>query len=679
MILTRYKGVDVTPHTFNNLIKTITNQKSISNNSTSKTEFEDRIREIILAFNPMLKKNGAYMTTEYMLVNTLKGADKKEVTHTYNYNNWGENGGGSNNNNNNDDVTTMETDVNCIDVEEVNKKLKLVAVGEWNDDKMEQLLDVVYSVNEPCVRKINKKYTKYVDGLKRKHKQRDENGGNDALASIKGVLSVIKLDNNQLVVLCDTIKGFVTKHNDNNTEYDTIEKYVYAFRVLGEKIDRLQQEVETSKEEKCKQQTMDEIQTNTLATIEAQTRKIKTLTDQCERFNNTITQNVIEIAKLGGEAGEKDVLIEELQNELQQSRIQVMEMKQFEEMVHELNCGVEMLRGKNTKLDEHNDELLKLNSKLESQVQQLQEQLKQKEEDLNVCNQSFYKILNKREEDDEDKQRKYIVTIQSLTNERDMLLQEKQLLQKSVDEYKEFQVNIQIRMQQLETECAIKNNELNYKEQALNLCINKVEDQNEEYLRKLEEITRLTCKIQNVQKEYNTVVEECDTIRSKLDSVTDKLNKCTQKNEVLLKDNEKYYEEGDVVIKENVVLKCKIKKLQNDVERLEEHVKKTEAECDNKIKCEQNKFDEFKEELVKLTKDKWLQDKQILIDKYEKMLKGSSSSSDNSTNNEVVNIENTPTTSVSNRKRGKSDLKNVPLKLAKTVMSVKPISRKENK
>nr|QNN89506.1 desmoplakin [Pieris brassicae granulovirus] len=55
MILTRYKGVDVTPHTFNNLIKTITNQRSVSNTSASKTNFEDKIREIILAFNPNLK------------------------------------------------------------------------------------------------------------------------------------------------------------------------------------------------------------------------------------------------------------------------------------------------------------------------------------------------------------------------------------------------------------------------------------------------------------------------------------------------------------------------------------------------------------------------------------------------------------------------------------------------
>ncbi|UYE99080.1 MAG: hypothetical protein [Betabaculovirus sp.] len=265
MILTRYKGVDVTPHTFNNLIKTITNQKSISNNSTSKTEFEDRIREIILAFNPMLKKNGAYMTTEYMLVNTLKGADKKEVTHTYNYNNWGENGGGSNNNNLNNDDVTMETVANnedeeyFIDVDEVNTKLKLIAVGEWNDDKMEQLLDVVYSVNEPCVRKINKKYRKYVDNLKdvgRKHKRRgscyDENNV-DTLVSIKEGLNVKKIDNNQVIVLCDTIRTFFT---NKNMEYDTIEKYVYAFRVLGEKIDRLQQELETSKklfvEEKSK-------------------------------------------------------------------------------------------------------------------------------------------------------------------------------------------------------------------------------------------------------------------------------------------------------------------------------------------------------------------------------------------------------------------------------------------
>ncbi|UYE99089.1 MAG: hypothetical protein [Betabaculovirus sp.] len=273
-----------------------------------------------------------------------------------------------------------------------------------------------------------------------------------------------------------------------------------------------------------------------------------------------------------------------------------------------------MLRGKNTKLDEHNDELLKLNSRLESQVQQLQEQLKQKDEDLNVCNQSFYKILNKKEEEDEDKERKYNVTIQSLTNERNILLQEKHLLQKSVDEYKEFQVNIQIRMQQLETECAIKSNELNQKEQAFNLCVNKVEDQNGNYLKKLEEITGLTCKLQNLQKEYNTVVEDYDTLKLTLDNVNSKLSSVTQENSDLLMQIEKYYEEGDVTIKENVELKGKIKKLQNDIERLNRYVNNIEANCDNKLKHEQDKFEEFKEDLIKQTKEKWQQEKQILID-----------------------------------------------------------------
>ncbi|AKS25441.1 desmoplakin [Clostera anastomosis granulovirus B] len=647
MILTRYKGVDVTPHTFNNLIKTITNQKSISNNSTSKTEFEDRIREIILAFNPNLKKNGAYMTTEYMLVNSLKGTDKKEVTHTYNYNNWGVNGGGGTNGfaPANDDVPMESVDDNgdedyFIDVVEANTKLKSIAAGEWNDDKMEQLLDVVYSVNEPCVRKINKKYRKYVDNLKavgRKHKRRgscyDENNV-DTLVSIKEGLNVKKIDNNQVIALCDTMRTFFT---NKNLGCDTMEKYVYGFRVLGEKVSRLEQELETSKklfvEEKSKlaeatrQQVVEEMQTNTVALenkLEAQTKKIKTLTDKCEHLDNTITQNVLEIAKLGAGVGEKDVYIEELQIEVQQCHKQLVdknhEIQQYEETTRELKCSLEAVRAENTNLDQHNDELLKLNSRLESQVQQLQEQLKQKDDDLNVCNQSFYKILNKKEEDDEDKERGYNSTIQSLTNERNILLQEKHSLQQSVEQYKEFQVNVQIRMQQLESECAIKSRELNQKEQALNLCVNKVEDQNGNYLKKLEEITGLTCKLQNLQKECDRAVEDYDTLKLTLDNVNSKLSSVTQENSDLLMQIEKYYDEGDVAIKENVELKGKIKKLQNDIERLNSCVADVEANCDNKLKHEQDKFEEFKEDLIKQTKEKWQQEKQILIDNYEKKI-----------------------------------------------------------
>ncbi|UXX41906.1 desmoplakin [Psilogramma increta granulovirus] len=734
MILTRYKGVDVTPHTFNNLIKTITNQRSINNTSTSKNDFEDRIREIILAFNPTLKKNGAYMTTEYMLVNTLKGTDKKEVTHTYNYNNWGASEGHSYNDENDVGMDVDDNADNFFNVNKINKKLKLIATGEWNNDKMEQLLDLVYSINEPCVRKINKKYTKYVDELKRKYKRNigvgergcgssnnNENNRNnfndndvDTLVLIKQMLNVKKLDNNQLVVLCETIKNLLFKYNnndnDNNNNFDSVEKYVHGFRVLCEKINKLQQDVKISKDEKNKlaeltrQQILDEIQTDTLALknqIEAQNRKINTLTNQNEHFNDTITQNVIEIAKLGGEAGEKDVYIEELQNDLQQCRKQLVEMKQYEETINDLNCCIDNLRGENTKLDNHNDELLKTNSRLNLQIQQILQELNQKNDNLNTCNQHLYSILNKKDEDDKDKERTHIATIENLTKERDILLHDKQYLQKIVDECKEFEINIKIRMQQLETECAIKSNELNQKEQALILCKNKMDDKNVEFLKKLEEYTKLTYKLQHLQQEYNEVVDNNNTIKTKLDNVTNQLNKITQKNVDLLKENEKYYEECDVVMKDNVKLKSDIKKLQNNVEYLESRVNQINVECENKIKSEQEKFEEYKEDFIKQTRDKWLQDKHMLIDKYEKkieMLKinisnknfendsnncNNNSSSNSNINNNTKNQNNnnkdensTINIDLCNRKRSKSELKNIPKKLAKNVVSVKPITRK---
>nr|ARX71966.1 desmoplakin [Erinnyis ello granulovirus] len=680
MILTRYKGVDVTPHTFNNLIKTITNQKSISNTSASKTEFEDRIREIILAFNPTLKKNGAYMTTEYMLVNTLKDTDKKEVTHTYNYNNWG-------NGNQNDDVVMQNEDDDDDDVlsnANVSKKLKSIATGEWSDDKMEQLLDVVYPVNEQCVRKINKKYTKYVDGLKRKKRKSCDDNDDVVLASIKQMLCVKKIDNNLVTALCDTIKSFMKNNNTTNMCYDTIEKYIYGFRVVSEYIESskglLESEI-VKVTEATRAQVIQEIQADVQgyeSKIEAQNKKMKTLLDQCDHLNNIITQNVIEIAKLGGEAGEKDAYIEELQEDLQRCREQVTrmedEIKQQKESIHELEAGVNTLRGDNVRLDRHNDELLQTNSQLQSQVQQLQEELKQKQEEIRVASESFYNILNKKDEDDEDKNRGYISTIQSLTNERNSLMQDKQLLQNNIVEYEEFKKNVQIRMQQLQSECVIRNTELNQKEQALHSCISRVQDQEGKYLKKLDEITELTCKLQNLQQDYDNMQSECESLKVKVESANSKVEKITQKNSELLQENEKYYEEGDVVIKENVELKSKIKKLQNKLEEVEQECKNVEVDCVNKIKNEQEKFEECKQEVIIEMENKWQQEKQQLIDDYEKRLQLLQCSNGEG----VVNVTQPPDINLNNnsRKRGKSDLKSVPLKLAKTVMSVKPISRK---
>ncbi|AQQ80385.1 desmoplakin [Betabaculovirus altermyunipunctae] len=90
-MLTRYKGVDVNPHTVHNLIRTIVSSKQCQANDN-----DPHLRSIILSFRPDLADSA--LSTDRLLITALKDCQKKDVTYNYKYETTTTN----NNNNNND-------------------------------------------------------------------------------------------------------------------------------------------------------------------------------------------------------------------------------------------------------------------------------------------------------------------------------------------------------------------------------------------------------------------------------------------------------------------------------------------------------------------------------------------------------------------------------------------------
>ncbi|AKR17458.1 desmoplakin [Mocis latipes granulovirus] len=77
MMLTRYKGVDVNPHTVHNLIRTIVSKQANTNDN------DYALRSIIFSFRPDLINTS--LTTDNLLITALKDCRKKEVTYNYKY------------------------------------------------------------------------------------------------------------------------------------------------------------------------------------------------------------------------------------------------------------------------------------------------------------------------------------------------------------------------------------------------------------------------------------------------------------------------------------------------------------------------------------------------------------------------------------------------------------------
>ncbi|AAG27392.1 PxORF94 peptide [Plutella xylostella granulovirus] len=78
IMITRYRGVDITPHTVNNLIKTIASHGSKPYGNDA------HLQDIIFAYDPSLKKL-SHLSITNLLILALKNNNVKETTYNYNY------------------------------------------------------------------------------------------------------------------------------------------------------------------------------------------------------------------------------------------------------------------------------------------------------------------------------------------------------------------------------------------------------------------------------------------------------------------------------------------------------------------------------------------------------------------------------------------------------------------
>ncbi|ACZ63580.1 desmoplakin [Pieris rapae granulovirus Wuhan] len=608
MILTRYKGVDVTPHTFNNLIKTITNQRSVSNTSASKTNFEDKIREIILAFNPNLKKSSADMTTEYLLINCLKVNEKKEVTHTYNYNTWGDkkyNADGDEEEEDDEDRDEFYNDL--ID------KLNIMSTSEWNDDIF---MDFVKTVGgqkgKQYVKKIKKKYTKYIENLKHKKnnsnceteiKNSIENNKEDVIANFKILLGVKKLDKEKCCSLLNSVKQFVNKWTelDDNDSYDTIEKYIYGIRTVNQtlknndvekndkivslqtKITSLQTEIDNLKSnlDSCanKEDELNQFRLNT----DALKKHIENLTKQNKKNLETINYNVIEIAKLGAEVGERDALIEEMQSK---HKITLQKLNDIRNEIETLNFSYNEITEKWNKLDEENSQLITDKSKLLSRINELEEELKRVTENAIKNEKNCYDLLNKKDKDYDDKNREQQNIVQLCENlkiENQTLLNDKHLLIKQLEETNKFNEELKTRYlieaKQSQDQLLLIEQKITDKEYELAACKGRCVDKEKHYMQNLEEYLNVISKLKNDNETLNA-----------------EKKMLTKENSQIKNDNnnlKNFYDEGCEAINKESKLQSEYKKLQMYVETLKNDFAKEKTDYKNQIETIKEELDEI--------------------------------------------------------------------------------------
>ncbi|AAQ21697.1 desmoplakin [Cryptophlebia leucotreta granulovirus] len=565
MILTRYKGVDVTPHTFNNLIKTITNHRSISNTSYSKSNFEEKIRDIILAFNPSLKKNCSDMTTEHLLISSLKVNDKKEVTHTYNYNTWGDkkfiNTQDNDSDNNDDDDDDFD--------ENIASRMKDLSETEWDAEKLFELLKYFAGKkHKNNIKSIKKRYKKYIENLKKDLKEISDNEKDIIdINSFKTIFQLKRSSVKECVSLLKNIKKFV--ENNYGPCDDSVEKYLYAFRTIGLNILQLKQDSENPPQD---QKLINENQklVNENEDIQHKNQALQNRVDslqiKCNDLETTINYNAIELAKLGAAIGDKDCSIENLytiNKSLQE------ENRTLSEKLNSIDENYQSLKGKFDQIDEENTELLKKVSRLESRIQELEEELNREQENNRKQQETCSSLLHKNDKDKDDRERDHKMLINKCADyerEIEKLKNDKHLLHNQLGESKistEEIINcITVELEQNKQQCVLLENRLLQKSQEVELCEARVFD------------------IHNKHK-----MDHSDLLR--------KIKDLELQNAKLKSDNEKNYEEAFSVIEEK-------SELQNTIRQLK-------TKLDNEIKTNIDQQEKFDIQLKQLKEDHELQ------------------------------------------------------------------------
>lgn len=584
--MTRYKGVDVTPHTFGNLIKTITDQRSVVHTSTSKTKFENKIREIIFAFNPNLKQSANNKSTEYLLINSLKVNDNKQITHTYNYNTWDGVDNTTNNNNariddNNSDSSNNRSSNNTIECTNTKTILKCLSRDAWDDNNFYQLIKSMGG--QKYVKNIKKRFNEHFQSIIELQNNNDE----EHLKDIKKILNLKKFSKSQNIAMLTSIQQFLGMWLDDVDKYNNVESFIHGIRLINDKLKEHKSEISNFKtiignleiELQTSKTSLDNLQKINLElkdsgkSVEALNKHITSLKKQCEDYQGTINFNVAEIAKLGANMGEKDVLLEELAKKLNYSEAS---LKDFEK--------------KWVDLDEQNNNLLKENSLLKSKIKELEDELNLTKKNNNMYESKCYELLNQRDKDNDDhnkRQQEVLQTHLKLKTDYDNILHDKHLLTKQLQDSQNFYKNLEerfnININQLQEQCHIKEREIQKMDQ---------------------DLTISKCRLSDIQNEFtdreNNYISKMDEYLSINTKLKLEIEKLKEKNLSLIKENENCYDEGCSAMEE----KCKLLKDYNKLKVLTEtqqnEFKTEKEELEKKIKM----LEEDKEEYIKTFEQK---------------------------------------------------------------------------
>lgn len=526
--------MDVTPHTFNNLIKTIANHRSVSNASRSKTEFEERIREIILAFNPNLKKSCPDMSTEYLLISCLKVGDKKEVTHNYNYNTWG-------------GVTEGEA---VDDKDDVAEKLRELGTGEWDSEKLFDLLASVRGGRQ-YAKNVRKSYQKYVTSLNERVGTTDV-----SLPVLKGVLGVKKLDADGCTTLFNCIRQLLDRWCDSDASNNTVEGVVYGLRSVFEKLKSFSHQLDEKEtviknlEEQLADATyersdIDARMCRLANESKALNERIAELNEQCERHLRTIDANAIDLAMLGADVGHKDDEIEHLRT-----------------MCDELKRDMELAESARRDFDVENTNLLCKVSRLTSEVNELKNELEMEKNKIqmyeNQCRELVEKI-KKYDDDRHDGQQQ----LAALTQQTNSLISDKHQLTIEIDQARESINQWTLNASRLKEQLDIMKSQCARKEQELAVCAARLVDTENNRKDTQNHLTSKLTEYLAMNTELNRQLEQC-------------------KSDVRKKENElqDLYNDDCVVIEEKSKLLVEVNKLKM---RLEEVEKKAELEREQHI------------------------------------------------------------------------------------------------
>ncbi|AER41533.1 desmoplakin [Epinotia aporema granulovirus] len=472
--LTRYKGVDVTPKTFENLIKTVAQYGTAV--GSSKTEYDRRIRGIILNFCPNLIGSSANMSTEHLLMRVLS-----RHMHTKNVVD-----------NSDDDDDDDEND------NYMHKYLRIMSnKNEWSEKSLWKLLRMIKGSSN-SVNQLKELYHKKFDG--------------NLLDALKLSLGVKKLSQESCVKLVTSFKNYFWCPNvdcvDNYYELiNQAKKYHEEYNSKEEQIVQMNKKLNDYMEDT--ERLNEQIATLTENNLVLR-NKITALNENIEDQNYTINMNVMEMAKMASRCGDLECDLEKVTNNYNAEHNQLIE--------------------KYNHIDQENNTLLTTVERLKIQLQQTAQELDVVNENLTQCRSQCLKLATDHDNDNKD-QTQLIKSIKELTDNKHYLEEQLHEAQRFRRELESRQNSNLVIVQQMEDKFSRLQQQLERKNEELLLIKARQQDEAMCHQDEIAQINKnaekriasLESKLQSAQddltKQYNDdllVIEEKDIQNKKL-------------------------------------------------------------------------------------------------------------------------------------------------------------------